>query len=364
VKLTSEVRLSICIPVFNFGAFIGETLDSILPQCNTIREGVEVLVVDGASTDNTSSVVEKRAVLWPQIKYVQLAERGGIDADLAESVRLARGEYCWLFSGDDVMRKGSLERALEWLGQGHDVFLCKHTNCDLRMAAFGEHPVFRTNMARICELRDPQQRLGYMREGVTTEAMFSFMSSLIVRRDKWLSVQDPQEFMGSCWAHVARLLTAAQTQLRVCYVGETWLDRRGENDSFRHHGIVNRLRIAVDGYYRIANRFFGQGSAEAAEIRRMVRNDLGLRVWLDAKFRCYKTPALESRSELDRLVAQCYGDAEIRCWVARAVYVTVPAPAYQLLQRTYLVMPSVVRRMLRGLLRRVARTPQAVGIHG
>ena len=60
-SLTS-VRLSICIPVYNFGPFVGQTLDSILGQSG-MGEGVEVLVVDGASTDNTEEVVGDRQTL-------------------------------------------------------------------------------------------------------------------------------------------------------------------------------------------------------------------------------------------------------------------------------------------------------------
>lgn len=357
-------RLSICIPVYNFGPFINQTLDSIWGQCQAVREAIEVLVVDGASTDNTADVVGERAVGWPELRYVRLPRRGGIDADLAESVDLARGEYCWLFSGDDVMREGALKQALQWLSQGHDVYLSKHSNCDLSMKVLGEHPVFRSDAVHIAELSDPQQRLAYLREGMTSEAVFSFMSSLIVRRDKWLSVHEPQEFMGSCWAHVARLFAAARTQLRVCYVGELWIDRRGENDSFLDHGIVNRLRIAVDGYHGIANRFFGHASPEAAQIRRMVRNDLSLGVWLYAKFRSWKVPAIESRRELDRLVAKCYGDPEIRCWLARATYRLMPAPAYQMLRRVYHLVPAAVPSMLRWPYRRLAKTSQTVGVHG
>jgi abequosyltransferase len=202
---------------------------------------------------------------------------------------------------------------------------------------------------QIAELSDPQQRLAYLSEGMTSEAVFSFISSLIVRRDKWLSVHDPQEFMGSCWAHVARLFAAAQTQLRVCYVGEIWIDRRGENDSFRDRGIVNRLRIAVDGYHSIAERFFGHASPEAAEIRRMVRNDLQFKVWLHAKCRTREAPAIESRRELDRLMATCYGDPDVKCWLIRI---------------TYRLMPVVVYRMLRGVYRRMSRMCQMIGIRG
>jgi abequosyltransferase len=248
-----------------------------------------------------------------------------------------------LFSGDDVMREGAFERALWWLRQGHDVYVCKHSNCDLSMKMLGEHPVFRSDSVQMADLSDPFQRLAYMSEGMTSEAVFSFMSSLIVRREKWLSVHDPQDFMDSCWGHVARLFTLAQTQLRVCYVGEMWVDRRGENDSFLEHGNVNRLRIAVDGYHGIADRFFGHASPEAAQIRRMVRNDLCLSTWLYAKGRTCKAPHIESRRELDRLMATCYGDSDIKSWFVRMAYRLTPARAYIILRGIYRRIKSARR---------------------
>ena len=50
----SLIKLSICIATYNRGAFISETLDCILTQ---IEPGVEIVVVDGASADNTSDVM-------------------------------------------------------------------------------------------------------------------------------------------------------------------------------------------------------------------------------------------------------------------------------------------------------------------
>jgi abequosyltransferase len=330
--VSKMVRLSICIPVYNFGGFIKQTLDSIASQRLSMTDDVEVLVVDGASTDDTAAIVSGCAAEWPQLRYVQLPKKGGIDADLAESVRLARGEYCWLFSGDDVMRSGALERVMQCLEQSHDVYISKHGNCDVDMKPLGEHPVFRSDVVRIAELSDPLQRRRYLSEAMTSEAVFSFMSGLIVRRSMWFSVPEPQEFMSSCWGHVARLLTVAQTQLRVCYVGEVWLDKRGENDSFLDRGFVNRLRIAVDGYQGIADRYFGHTSPEAAQIRRLVRNDLGIRVWLNVKHLTSQSPQTENRLELDRLMERCYSDSTLGCWVARMTYKFMPIELYDLLR--------------------------------
>jgi abequosyltransferase len=304
-------------------------------QIHSAPDATEVLVVDGASNDDTPAIVNEYAARFPQVRYVRLPKRGGIDADVAECVRLARGKYCWLFSGDDVMRSGALKSAMDWLKQGHDVYLCKHTSCDVRMRMLGEHPVFSTNSVRIAKLNNPEERVAYLQAAVTTEAVFSFISGLIVRRDKWFSVDDPQEFMGSCWGHVARLLTIAQKQLSVCYVGETWVDKRGDNDSFLNRGVVYRIGISVNGYGRIANHFFGDTSPESAQIRRMVGNDFTLGIWLSAKIRTREYPEFESRKDLDRMVLASYSGVGFKGDLMRAAYFLIPVRGCQMLRWLY-----------------------------
>ena len=77
----NAVKLSLCIPTHNFGRFIADTLHSILEQDGA--EEIEVVVVDGASTDNTADVVTSLQQQWPQIKYFKLPAKGGIDRDMA-----------------------------------------------------------------------------------------------------------------------------------------------------------------------------------------------------------------------------------------------------------------------------------------
>jgi abequosyltransferase len=324
-----QVKLSVCLPVYNFAEFLGATLDSILPQ---LVPGVEVLVVDGASTDRTSDVVARRAAACPQLRYILLPRRGGIDADMAACVELARGDYCWLFSGDDVMRPGALARALACVASGDDVYLCKHSICDRNMRFLHEHPVFRSDAAHTTELNDPKARAAYLEAAVTTEALFSFMSGLVINRRSWRSEPPVEEFMGSCWGHVARLLALSRRRLRVRYVGEVWLDKRGDNDSFMDKGIVHRLRIAVDGFLRLATHFFGPQSSDAAQVRRILRNEIGLPLLLFARNRSEESPELESRAELDRMVDALFGGPNPRNLVMRSVYRFVPAFAYQLLR--------------------------------
>ncbi|MBK8051587.1 MAG: glycosyltransferase [Anaerolineales bacterium] len=62
------------IPTYNRARFIGATLDSIIPQ---LTGETELLVVDGASTDDTETVVRARIACCPAVRYVRLAEKAG-----------------------------------------------------------------------------------------------------------------------------------------------------------------------------------------------------------------------------------------------------------------------------------------------
>ena len=87
----SQPKLSFCIPTYNFGAFIGQTLQSIIDQAD---DRVEIVVIDGGSTDHTEAVVNEKRTLFPHIRYLNVGKGRGVDRDIVESVAQARGEYC------------------------------------------------------------------------------------------------------------------------------------------------------------------------------------------------------------------------------------------------------------------------------
>ena len=102
-----DIKLSICIATYNRARYIGETLNSIILQVN---EDVEILVVDGASTDNTKEFIEGYERLCSQLRYVRLPVKGGVDEDYAKAVELACGEYCWLMTDDDILKDGVVKK--------------------------------------------------------------------------------------------------------------------------------------------------------------------------------------------------------------------------------------------------------------
>jgi abequosyltransferase len=326
------VKLSICIPTYNFGRFIGATLESIVPQ---LTDEVEVVVLDGASTDDTAEVVRRFQARPASIRYHRLDARGGIDRDMARVVELAQGSYCWLFSSDDIMRPGAIATVLRWIGSRSDVYLCRHSDCTFDMTFLADHPVLRSRGEVTADLSVPGEQLAYFALAETTEAFFSFMSGLVVRKAKWDSVPLNEQFMGSCWGHVARLFELMPRGLQVTYNPEVLLDRRGDNDSFTDQGTVNRFRIAIEGYHRIAASFLGRDGDLAFHVRRVVRNEYGFRQFMVAAIDCRRSPGKENKALLATLIQRTYSDTLLQGWLLRMGIALTPGPVYLWLRVLY-----------------------------
>jgi abequosyltransferase len=314
--LARVTRLSICIPTYNFGAYIGETLESILPQ---LEEGVEVVVLDGGSTDDTTAVVESLQQRYAGLRYERRPERGGIDRDMARGVDLASGEYCWIFCADDVMKPGAIRRMLENLDSGCDVYLCGLTLCTLEMQPIANHRVARIRRDAQFDLGRPRDRRRYFSRAQTTTAFFSFAGSVVVKKSRWDAVGLDEEFVGSLWAHVARIFQMIPEGLRLHYLPDSYLLKRQGNDSFMDEGIVNRWAIAIDGYHRLADACFPPTSAEARHVRRVLTNEFPPWGLLDLRFKS-EAERPGDVAVVDRLAAKAYGDRTARNLVYRLFY--------------------------------------------
>lgn len=317
----NKYKLSICIPTYNFGNFIGKTLDSIVCQLN---DDVEVLVVDGASTDSTSDIVKKYADTWPHVRYYLLGERGGIDRDMSKSVELAKGEYCWIFSADDLMLPGAINRVLKEIEENIDICLCRHKNCTFEMQELGDHAVLNIFSDRDFVITTLEERQRYFSLAVTTEAFFSFMGGIIIKKEKWMSKPLNEKFVGSCWAHVARIFELMKEGLSIRYIVEPLLSKRGGNDSFRENGVVQRYKLAINGYNKIANHYFGQNSMEAYHIRRVLRNEFTIKHFIYVKLLCHQKPEIEDKSIFDAVVKEACVDNTINNITARIIYSLTP----------------------------------------
>ncbi len=319
-------KLSVSIPVYNFAAFLPETLDSIFAQDGVAD--VDVVVVDGASTDNTADVVARYTDAHPNMRYVRLHAKGGIDRDMAQAVDHANGDYVWLFSGDDLMLPGALAKARARIAGGHDLYLCKHLEHRRKEGDDVEWAVTSSNAETTVAFADADARRRYFADASTAEAFFSFMGGLILRRVKWQSIPLDERFIGCCYAHAARLMSLMPLGLTMQFVPEAWQWRRPDNDSFMGGSVIERFALAIDGYHFLADTLWGHDSVEAFHIRRVIRNENHLWVLLYGKFMSEIDPQRESRVLLDRLVQKAYCDNIFGNFLMKLRYRLTPASRF------------------------------------
>lgn len=97
------MKLSVVIPTWNRAHLVCDAIDSALNQS---AGDVEVIVVDGESTDNTADVVTQR--YGTRIRLLCLKGRSGPGAARNAGVALARGELFAFLDSDDVWLPGKL----------------------------------------------------------------------------------------------------------------------------------------------------------------------------------------------------------------------------------------------------------------
>jgi glycosyltransferase involved in cell wall biosynthesis len=101
--------VSIIVPSYNQGQFLPATLESIFDQD---YRPLEVVVVDGASTDNTVSVLERAAAEHPELRWVSEPDDGPEDA-INKGLRMISGQIAAIQSSDDVYFPGAIRAAVD-----------------------------------------------------------------------------------------------------------------------------------------------------------------------------------------------------------------------------------------------------------
>ncbi|NND62540.1 MAG: glycosyltransferase [Flavobacteriaceae bacterium] len=111
--------LSIIIPTYNSEATIADTLDSI---CRQTFKNIEVLVLDGLSSDATCDIIRDYSDNNPNIRLISEKDSGVYDA-MNKGVTISKGEYLYFLGSDDVFfEEDTLEKLFNEVSPDVDVF--------------------------------------------------------------------------------------------------------------------------------------------------------------------------------------------------------------------------------------------------
>lgn len=186
------IILSICITTRNRADFLRQTMASILPQ---VSSRVEVVIVDGASTDHTRQVVLEYQGKFPCLRYFRMETNSGVDRDYNATVEAARGEYCWFMSDDDLFKPGAIRTILDETSKNYSVMI---VNAEDWNSDFSERIHERRLPVDHNRVYAPSER---ERLFIDTAHHLSFIPALVIRRDIWMS-REREKYFGSWFAHI------------------------------------------------------------------------------------------------------------------------------------------------------------------
>ncbi len=165
--------VSVVIPVYNRRSLIAATVASALAQT---RPGVEVIVVDDGSTDDSADVVEE--TFGGLVRVVRLAVNRGRSAARNEGVAVARGALVAFLDSDDLWSPDKLARQVPHFEDPSVVLVhCHVSKVDAEGRALEAES---RELARAFAFADAR---GYDYGGITETWCRMYTSAVVVRRD-------------------------------------------------------------------------------------------------------------------------------------------------------------------------------------
>lgn len=217
----NQTKLSFCITTRNRAVYLRKTLDSIIPQ---VTNQVEVVIIDGASTDDTEDVAKTYQREFQCIRYFRMEKNSGVDRDFNSSVEAAQGDYCWFMSDDDLLKPGAVRTILDEIPKGYSLMVvnAEDWNSDFtKRIGEGRLPV------RQNRTYGPEE---FEQLFIDTAHHLSFIPALVIRRDIWLS-REREKYFGSWFAHVG-VVFQAPLPAKAILIADPMVAVRNENISW------------------------------------------------------------------------------------------------------------------------------------
>ncbi len=226
-----SVKLSLCIPTYNRASLLREALLSIAGQ---LCPGVEIVVCDNNSSDETQNVIDEFRPLFPDFTCFRWPENMGPDRNILKTIEIASGDYCWLLGDDDQLETRALDHVLPLLNKGFGLIYLNAMSYDSEMRN-QSGPTLRS-----FECGDADQTLYSLASWIT------FVSSICVRREEFLKYHNAcLTHIGTGFAHCYPVLNVMRSG-RCCIVPETLVKFRAGNT-----GGYNIFRTFIEEFGKI-----------------------------------------------------------------------------------------------------------------
>jgi glycosyltransferase involved in cell wall biosynthesis len=111
--MKENLLVSVAMCTYNGSRFLANQLDTIV---NQTYKNIEIIVVDDCSTDETLTILNNYARLYPQLHVYQNESNLGFTANFERAVSLCKGELIALCDQDDLWHPEKIELQVKSIG--------------------------------------------------------------------------------------------------------------------------------------------------------------------------------------------------------------------------------------------------------
>lgn len=233
------MKISVIIPTFNSAKTIKTTLESIINQ-NWF--GLQIIIQDGGSTDDTKAVVEKYPIAMSGWKS---EPDDGIYDAMNKGIRRATGEIIAILNSDDTWLPGTLERVASIFSRNPDVGIVSGAIEVWEDLLNGAKVILKSNLL-------------YLHKGMTIQHPATFVRSSVYERvgffNTYYHIGADYDFVLRCleagipWIILTDILVRMRADGKggSTFTLDDWAIRR----SHKLSSIINETCICVSSFIR------------------------------------------------------------------------------------------------------------------
>jgi abequosyltransferase len=196
----NKIILSICIATYQRCPFLRDTLIEILKQTDKYQALIQVVVVDGGSSDGTKELLKDFEKNSTQLKVVYLDEKGGMDKDYDRVVRSGDGNYCWLLSDDDIIEDDAVLKVMTKLEEEkRDVLIINSSSWNKEYSKCFTEQIIK--ISKDVEIKTENFHNEFFEK---CGGYPSFLGVLVIKKELWEQV-DTEKYYGSRFIHLGVL---------------------------------------------------------------------------------------------------------------------------------------------------------------
>lgn len=237
------MKISIITASYNYADIIGETVKSVINQTYT---DWELIIVDDASTDNSTEIIQTYCDKDCRIKLYVNDINMGLKGTLLRGITLANGDWIQFLESDDLLVPNALEEKIKIINKYPEIAIV-FSNLDL----FGEEKNF-NNFEKYLNLQQELLRKYSFPAVLQKEFLYHNIiptfSTVMCRKERLLECNFDTAIDAyldwHLWAQISKypiyFLDVSLTKWRIH--SNSYINQVGKKDDLRH------LRFETDIY--------------------------------------------------------------------------------------------------------------------